>query len=44
MELPYRGRMSIEANRTQLGWEPRFRNIRDGLGDYVERYRAFIAS
>jgi len=44
MELPYRGRMSIEANRTQLGWEPRYRQIRDGLADYVERYRAFIDS
>ena len=44
MELPYRGRMTIEPNRTQLGWEPRFRNIRDGLADYVERYRAFLAS
>jgi nucleoside-diphosphate-sugar epimerase len=44
MELPYRGRMSIEANRTQLGWEPRFRDIRDGLADYVERYRAFLAA
>ena len=44
MELPYRGRLSIEANRTQLGWEPRFKNIRDGLADYVERYRAFLAA
>ena len=44
MELPYRGRMSIEANRTQLDWEPRFRQIRDGLADYVERYRAFLSS
>jgi nucleoside-diphosphate-sugar epimerase len=44
MELPYRGRMSIEANRTQLGWEPRFRDIRDGLVDYVQRYRAFLAA
>jgi UDP-glucose 4-epimerase len=43
MELPYRGRLSIEANREQLGWEPRFRNIRDGLADYVERYRAFVS-
>jgi len=44
MELPYRGQLSIEANRTQLGWEPRFKNIRDGLADYVERYRAFLAA
>ena len=44
MELPYRGRLSIEANRAQLGWEPRFKDIRDGLADYVERYRAFLAA
>jgi nucleoside-diphosphate-sugar epimerase len=44
IELPYRGRLSIEPNRTQLGWEPRFENIRDGLADYVERYRAFLAA
>jgi nucleoside-diphosphate-sugar epimerase len=42
MELPYRGRLSIEPNRAQLGWEPRFKNIRDGLSDYIERYRAFL--
>ncbi len=43
MELPYRGVLSIETNRTQLGWEPRYRRIRDGLADYVERYGAFLA-
>ena len=42
MELPYRGRLSIENARTQLGWEPRYRDIRDGLADYVQRYRAFL--
>lgn len=44
MELPYRGRLSIENARTQLGWQPAFRSIRDGLADYVERYRAFLAA
>ena len=42
MELPYRGRLVTENARTQLGWEPRFRDIRDGLADYIERYRAFL--
>jgi len=42
MELPYRGRLSIENARTQLSWEPRYRDIRDGLADYVQRYRAFL--
>jgi nucleoside-diphosphate-sugar epimerase len=44
MELPYRGRLSIDNARTQLGWEPRFRDVRDGIADYVERYRAFLAA
>jgi nucleoside-diphosphate-sugar epimerase len=44
MELPYRGRLSIENAQTQLGWEPQYRDIRDGLADYVERYRAFLAA
>jgi nucleoside-diphosphate-sugar epimerase len=44
MELPYRGQLSIENARNQLGWRPRFASIRDGLADYVERYRAFLAA
>jgi UDP-glucose 4-epimerase len=42
MELPYRGRLSIDNARTQLGWEPRFKDVRDGIADYVERYRSFL--
>ena len=44
MELPYRGQLSIENSRRQLGWEPRFTDVRDGLADYVDRYRAFLAA
>ena len=44
MELPYRGRLSIENARSQLGWEPRFKDVRAGLADYVERYRAFLSA
>ena len=43
MELPYRGRLSIENARAQLGWKPHFTDIREGLADYIERYRAFLA-
>jgi nucleoside-diphosphate-sugar epimerase len=43
LELDYRGRLSI-ANAEALGWQPRFRDIRAGLADYVERYRAFLAA
>jgi nucleoside-diphosphate-sugar epimerase len=44
LELRYRGRLSIENARTQLGWEPRYRSIRDGVAEYIERYRAFLAA
>ena len=37
-----RGRLSIENARTQLGWEPRYGSIRDGIAQYVEQYRAFL--
>ena len=43
LELPYRGILDVEPN-LRLGWQPRFRAIRDGLADYVERYRAFLAA
>lgn len=39
-----RGELSIENARTQLGWEPRYGSIRDGVAQYVEHYRAFHES
>lgn len=39
-----RGELSIENARTQLGWEPRYGSIRDGIAQYVEQYRAFHES
>jgi nucleoside-diphosphate-sugar epimerase len=43
-ELPIRGRYAIENARRTLGWEPRFGELRDGLADYADRYRAFVAA
>ena len=43
-ELPFRGVISIESARRQLGFEPRFADLHDGLADYVERLRAFLAA
>jgi nucleoside-diphosphate-sugar epimerase len=42
MELPYRGQLDISNGRA-IGYEPRFKNVRDGIADYIERYRAFLA-
>jgi len=39
-----RGELSIENARAQLGWEPWYGSIRDGIAQYVEQYRAFYES
>ena len=39
-----RGELSIENARSQLGWEPHYASIRDGIAQYVEQYRAFHES
>jgi nucleoside-diphosphate-sugar epimerase len=39
-----RGELSIENARTQLGWEPQYGSIRDGIAQYVEQYRAFVGA
>jgi UDP-glucose 4-epimerase len=43
-EVRMRGRISIDNARAQLGWEPRFAELEDGISDYVRRLRAFIAT
>ncbi len=37
-----RAQLSIENARSQLGWEPRYLSLRDGIQQYVDHYRAFI--
>ena len=37
-----RGQISIENARTQLGWEPQYGSIRDGIAQYIEHYREFV--
>jgi nucleoside-diphosphate-sugar epimerase len=44
LEIRYRGRLSIANAREQLGYQPRFAALRNGLADYVERYRAFVSA
>jgi nucleoside-diphosphate-sugar epimerase len=43
LELGFRGRLSIENARRQLGWSPVYRSVCDGNAEYIERYRAFLA-
>jgi UDP-glucose 4-epimerase len=37
-----RGELSIENARSQLGWEPRYASIHEGIAQYVDQYRAFV--
>jgi nucleoside-diphosphate-sugar epimerase len=37
-----RGQLSIENARAQLGWEPTYGSVRDGIAQYAEEYRAFL--
>ncbi len=41
IDLKCRAIMSIENSRTQLGFEPRFTQIRDGLENYISKYRQY---
>ena len=42
--VAFRGQLSIDNARDQLGWEPRYADLRDGVTEYAESYRAFLQS
>jgi UDP-glucose 4-epimerase len=44
MEASFRGVISIENARSQLGWEPRYASLREGLSEYIETYRGYLAA
>jgi len=39
-----RAELSVENARTQLGWEPQYASIREGIAQYIEQFRAFHES
>lgn len=43
IETAFRGVISIDNARTQLGWSPAYASLRDGIAEYIARYRAFVA-
>ncbi len=43
LEIRYRGVLSIENAQEQLGYEPQFADIEQGVADYVETYRRYLA-
>jgi hypothetical protein len=40
-ELCCRGVTSIDNAVSQLGWMPRYLDLREGIAEYIERYRAY---
>jgi UDP-glucose 4-epimerase len=44
VEASFRGVLSIENARAQLGWEPRYASLRAGIAEYISAYREFLAA
>jgi nucleoside-diphosphate-sugar epimerase len=42
-EASFRGVISIASARAQLGWAPRYLSLREGIQQYVQAYRSFLA-
>jgi hypothetical protein len=43
MEASFRGILSITNAREQPGWTPKFTPLREGIAEYISRYREFLA-
>jgi nucleoside-diphosphate-sugar epimerase len=43
LELDFRGVLSIENARRQLKWQPIYSSLKEGLGEYIDCYRRFLA-
>ncbi|OLB99980.1 MAG: hypothetical protein AUI15_07940 [Actinobacteria bacterium 13_2_20CM_2_66_6] len=44
VEASFRGVLSIENSRAQLGWAPRYASLREGIAEYMSAYRQFLAA
>jgi nucleoside-diphosphate-sugar epimerase len=43
VEASFRGVISIENAKRQLGWTPRYASLREGIIEYIASYRAYLA-
>jgi nucleoside-diphosphate-sugar epimerase len=43
MEASFRGVLSIANAQDQLGWTPKYTSLRDGISEYISRYRQYLA-
>ena len=41
LELRYRGRLDVQPAIAQLGYRPRFAELRDGIAQYLDEFRAY---
>ncbi len=44
VEASFRGVISIENARQQLGWTPRYGSLREGISEYIAAYRSFLGA
>lgn len=44
VEASFRGVISIENAREQLGWTPRYASLRDGIRQYIDAYREYLGA
>lgn len=44
LERPYRGKLSISNAHSQLDWQPRYADIREGVEHYITTYRELLAA
>lgn len=42
LEIRYRGVLSVSNAREQLGYQPRFALLEDGVRDYIHEYRRYV--
>lgn len=42
LEDSFRGEISIENARSQLGWVPRFTSLEEGVAEYIARYDRYL--
>jgi nucleoside-diphosphate-sugar epimerase len=43
VEASFRGVISIANARAQIGWTPRYGSLREGIQEYIDSYRSFLA-
>lgn len=43
VEISYRGRLDVATAHAQLGYLPRFADLREGLADYIAMHRRYLA-